>query len=200
MPARDVDGAVGRWTTTATATLTLLALVAGVVGQFLGVWKELLEQFGDSKPSRPHASDSPPTTAGPSTGSPSHCGRSSKDVMLRLEGRPNRSAATVVATVSCVLAPGDHLVWVVRKVTGPAAAPHTRYTLRDDLSSGPGTYTYDAVLRTTPPGSERSVSVLLMNSDTYQSVKKTTDPRTGYVLLPSPPPVVSNSVLITTPQ
>ncbi|WP_069169710.1 hypothetical protein [Streptomyces griseus] len=106
----------------------------------------------------------------------------------------------MVATVSCVLAPDDHLVWVVRKVTGTAAARYVRYTLRNDLSGGPGTYTYDAVLRTTPPGSERTVSVLLMNSDTYQAAKKTTDPETGYVLLPSPPPVVSNSVLITTPE
>ncbi|MEU6015258.1 hypothetical protein ABZ826_14765 [Streptomyces sp. NPDC047515] len=179
--------------------LTFLALAAGVAGQFLGIWKDLLEQFGDSEPSRPSASASSPDVPGPSAGSWSVCGRSSKDVVLELEGRPNRSAAHVIATVSCVLAPGDHLAWVVRKVTGTAADPHVHYTLRGDLSQGPRDYIYDAILDTTAPGSERTVSVLLMNSDAYRSALETRDPETGYVLLPSPPPVISNSVLIKTP-
>ncbi|MFE2638248.1 hypothetical protein ACFXKF_26285 [Streptomyces scopuliridis] len=179
---------------------TLLALVAGVVGQFLGIWKDLLEQFGGSDPPRPSASGSSPGMPAPSAGSSSTCGTSSKDVVLKLDGRPSRSAAHVVATVSCVLAPDDHLAWVVRKVTGTATSPRVHYTLRNDLSQGPGTYIYDAVLSTTAPGSERTLSVLLMNSDTYQSVKATTDPETGYVLLPSPPPIVSNSVVIKTPE
>lgn len=172
----------------------------GVVGQSLGIWKDLLEQFGDSDSSQPSVSASPRNMPGPSAGSSSDCGKSSKDVVLKLNGKPNHSVAHVVATVSCDLAPGDHLAWVVRKVSGTAAAPHVHYTLRNDLNQGPGDYPYDANLSTTTPGSERTVSVLLMNSDTYQTAKKTTDPETGYVQLPSPPPVVSNSVLIKTPE
>ncbi|MFD3920507.1 hypothetical protein [Streptomyces sp. NPDC058595] len=171
-----------------------------MVGQFLGIWKELLVQFGGSEAPQPSVSGSPPPTPGPSAGSSSTCGTSAKDVVLKPDGRPSRSAARVVATVTCVLAPGDHLSWVVRKVTGTDTSPRVHYTLRNDLSQGPGTYVYDAVLGTTAPGSERTVSVLLMNDDTYRSVKATTDPETDYVLLPSPPPVVSNSVVIKTPE
>ncbi|MFD5496329.1 hypothetical protein ACTWJ9_02780 [Streptomyces sp. GDS52] len=184
----------------ATATFTFLALVVGVVGQFLGVWKDLREQFGGSESPRPTVSGSPPGVPSPSAASSSPCGTSGDDVVLALDGKPSRTAARVVATVSCVPAPGDHLAWVVRKVTGTAADSRVHYTLRSALNQGPGDYAYDAVLRTTTPGSERTVSVLLMNSDTYRSVKATTDPETGYVQLPHPPPVVSNSVLITTPE
>ncbi|MFE9868161.1 hypothetical protein ACFYPZ_36645 [Streptomyces sp. NPDC005506] len=97
-------------------------------------------------------------------------------------------------------APGDHLSWVVRKEAGTAANPHTHYTLRYDLSDGPGKYIYDSDLRTTAPGSERTISVVLMDSDTYQKVKKTTDLETGYVQFPSPVPIESNTVLIKTSQ
>ncbi|MFF2653012.1 hypothetical protein [Streptomyces sp. NPDC058045] len=169
------------------------------MGQFLGIWESLLNQFGDSGSPRSSSSDAPSDVPGASAGSLPACGESSKDIVLKLEGKPKRSAARVVATVSCALAPGDHLVWVVRKVTGTADAPHVHYTLRSDLSKGPGKYIYDAVLNTTASGSERTLFVLLMNSDTYQSVKKTTDPESGYVVLPSPPPIASNSVLIKTP-
>lgn len=199
-PARGADGAVARWGRIATATFTFLALVAGVVGQFLGIWKGLLEQFGGSESPQPTASGSPSGVPGPSAASSSTCGTSSDDVVLELDGKPSRTAARVVATVSCVLASGDHLAWVVRKVTGTADNPRVHYTLRSALNQGPGSYTYDAVLRTTAPGSERTVSVLLMNSDTYRSVRATRDPETGYVQLPHPPPVVSNSVLIKTPE
>ncbi|MGW4985247.1 hypothetical protein [Streptomyces mirabilis] len=138
-------------------------------------------------------------TGTPPSGSVSVCGTSSKGVVLKLDGPPTSSAAHVTATVSCVLAPGDHLSWVVRKVTGTAADSHVRYTLRNDLSEGPGKYPFPAVLDTTAPGSERSVFVVLMDTNAYQDAKKTTDPETGYVLLPSPVPIVSNAVLIKTP-
>ncbi|MEU2208886.1 hypothetical protein [Streptomyces hygroscopicus] len=58
---------------------------------------------------------------------------------------------------------------MVRKETGTAAEPRTHYTLRYDLSDGPGKYIYDNDLSTTAPGSERTVLVTLMDSDTYQS-------------------------------
>ncbi|WP_328918104.1 MULTISPECIES: hypothetical protein [unclassified Streptomyces] len=141
----------------------------------------------------------PTESAVPPSGSVPVCGTSSKDVVLKLDGPPTRSAAHVTATVSCVLAPGHYLSWVVRKVAGTAADPHVHYTLRYDLSDGPGKYPYPALLDKTTPGSERSVFVVLMDSDAYQNAKKTRDPETDYVQLPSPVPIVSNSVLIRTP-
>ncbi|WP_189930728.1 hypothetical protein [Streptomyces sulfonofaciens] len=162
-----------------------------MVAQYLGLWKDL---FGHPGP--------PPSASAPSAPARSTavCGHADGDVVLEPVGKPSRSAAHVVATVSCVLAPGDHLSWVVRKVTGTAADPHVHWTLRWDLDEGPGRYTYDAVLRTTDPGSKREVSVVLMDGGTYRNVKQTRDPQTNYVAMPSPAPVVSNSVLITTPR
>jgi hypothetical protein len=118
-------------------------------------------------------------------------------VVLKLDGAPTHDAARVTAAVSCSLAPGTHLYWVVRKVAGTAADPHVHYTLRNDVAAP---YVYKADLSSTAPGSQRTLFVLVLDSAAYQAVKQTTDPATGYVVLPSPPPIASNTVLITTPQ
>lgn len=199
----DGEGTAG-WSKKISAGLTLMALVGAVVAQYLGLWKDMFGNGGDSVSSGPSSSASASAAPGrlppAPTGSNAVCGMSEKDVVLTLDGRPTRSAAHVVATVRCTPAPGDHLSWIVRKETGSAANPRTHYTLRYDLSDGPGRYTYDSDLSTTAPGSERTLSVVLMDGDTYQQVKKTADPATGYVQLPSPVPNESNSVLIKTPR
>jgi hypothetical protein len=176
--------------------LSLLALVAGVGGQYLGLWKDV---FGGGEPSSPAASvpaapGSTTPTFEPPVGS-SVCSTANHGVVLKLVGVPTRKTARVSATVSCVLAPGDHLFWVVRKVAGTPADPHVHYTLRYDLDQAPF---YDADLHSTAPGSERTLFVVVMDSAEYQAVKGTTDPATGYVLLSSPP-IASNTVVIKTP-
>jgi len=197
-PGNGRGSAEPRWAGRIAGALSLLALAAGVAGQYLGLWKDI---FSGDEPSPPAAAAhaAPSTTLGNADGSPSACSTANHGVVLKLEGAPTRSAARVTATVSCVLAPGDHLSWVVRKTTGTASVPHVHYTLRDDLDQGPGTYLYEADLHTTAPGSERTLFVVVMDSATYQSVKQTTDPATNYVLLPSPP-ITSNTVMIKTPR
>lgn len=176
--------------------MSLLALAAGVAGQYLGLWKDA---FGGGEPSSPAASASAvpgPPAPEPVVGSTAACSTAGHGVVLKLDGAPTRTSARVSATVSCVLAPDTHLFWVVRKVAGTAADPHVHYTLRNGLDQAP--YVYDADLHSTAPGSERTVFVVVLTSTAYQSVKQTTDPATGYVLMSSPP-IASNTVLIRTP-
>ncbi|NJQ01265.1 hypothetical protein [Streptomyces zingiberis] len=183
---------------------TLVTVVIGALTAILGFGEDVRAflPFGKSDAGPPAATGTPSPSAGVSgtSGSAPRCGRSEgHDVLVGLEGKPTRSGARVVATVTCVVRAGDHLSWVVRKETGDPDRP-LRYTLRYDLGEkGPGKYVYDAELGPTEPGSERSLFVVLLDEAAYREVKRTTDSE-NYVRLPSPVPAVSNSVLVTTPE
>ncbi|MFP8885462.1 hypothetical protein [Streptomyces mangrovi] len=180
--------------------------VVALLGQTLGVWQEVYDLFGsEENGSAPSAADGvrlPSAEVSGRPGSAPRCDASDdRQVLIELKGEPTRSGARAVATVKCEVDPGDRLSWVVRKETGDPDRPRVHYTLRYELGrQGPGRYTYDADLSTTAPGSERSLIAVLMDDATYREVKAGRDPETAYVDLPSPVPVVSNSLLITTPR
>ncbi|MFP8960836.1 hypothetical protein ACLIYP_09760 [Streptomyces nanhaiensis] len=179
--------------------------VVALVGQTLGLWQGIYDLFGGGNGSVPSAADSvgsPSAETSGRSGSVPRCEASGdQQVLIELKGEPTRSGAHAVATVKCEVAPGDRLSWVVRKETGDPDRPRVHYTLRYELGQqGPGRYTYDADLGTTAPGSERSLIAVLMDDATHREVKAGRDPGTAYVDLPSPVPVVSNSLSITTPR
>ncbi|MFP8939808.1 hypothetical protein ACLIYM_00025 [Streptomyces fenghuangensis] len=181
--------------------------VVALLGQTLGVWQEVYDLFrseenGSTPSSAADGVRSPSAEVSGRPGSAPRCGASGdRQVLIELKGEPTRSGAHAVATVKCEVAPGDHLSWVVRKETGDPDRPRVHYTLRYELGrQGPGRYTYEADLSTTAPGSERSLIAVLMDDATHREVKAGRDPETAYVDLPSPVPVVSNSLLITTPR
>ncbi|WP_327188798.1 hypothetical protein [Streptomyces xinghaiensis] len=204
-PDEGHNGTVGPLGRKIVGVCTVVLAVTAVLGQALGVWKEVYGLFVPGEDgSAPSAADSvrSPTAgvSGRSESVPRCDASSSRQVLLALKGRPTRSEAHAVATVKCAVGPGDHLSWVVRKETGDPARPRVHYTLRYDLGrQGPGQYRYDADLGTTAPGSERTLIVVLMDDTTYRDVKATRDPETAYVDLPLPVPAVSNSLLVTTP-
>lgn len=180
------------------------AVTAAVVvsGLALGLWQNLFSGGGDDSARPPSgASGAPRSSTSGHAGALPRCAPGNHDVTLRLRGKPTRAAAHATATLSCEVGPGDHLYWLVRKETGDPAHPRVHYTLRYDLGQpASGQRDYDSVLSTTPPGSERTLSVVLLDDATYRTVKKSTDPATDYVRMPSPVPYVSNSLLITTPE
>lgn len=193
---------VGPWGRRIIGISWAVTVVVVVVGLVSGLWQGLFSGGGDdSAAPRAGASGSSPVSTSGRTGSLPRCAAGRRDVTLRLTGQPTRAAAHTSATVSCDLGPGDHLYWLVRKETGDPAAPRVHYTLRYDLgAAGSGQRSYDSDLSTTAPGSQRTLSVVLLDAATYRTVKQSTDPATNYVDMPSPVPYVSNSVLITTPE
>ncbi len=201
-PDSGLNGASSSWSKRVIGICTVVTAVVGVLGLILGLWQELSRHDeGDSASPTTVVHSSSPASTPRQTGSAPQCDTSgSHPVTVRLKEKPTRSEAHVMATVTCEAGPGDHLSWVVRKETGDPAQPHVHYTLRFDLGQGPGQYTYDAVLNTTAPGSVRSVFVVLMDEATYRAVKAGEEPETDYVELPSPTPIVSNSLLVTTPE
>jgi hypothetical protein len=194
-PSSGQDGITGLWGRRVIGVCAVIAAVVAVVGQILGLWTSVFSHDGSG-------ATPPAASASASTGSVPECGRPGiRDVVVRLEGKPTSSGAHVIATVTCEIGLGDHLSWVVSKETGGSANPHVRFTLRFDLGQqGPGEYPFDSILDSTTPGSQRTISVVLMDDATYRTVKASTDPETNYVQLPSSVPVVSNSLLVTTPE